>query len=127
MNGITIIDTIEIYELSGWQVLLGFAPFIVCFVVMLVRLYRAFKKGTAYEQARAVISTEHWNPKEFIISLVGAVLSFALMLGLETYCPAKYIETQYNIVIDDSVSFNDFHEKYEIVSIDGNEYRVKEK
>ena len=34
---------------------------------------------------------------------------------------------EYTVTVDDSVSFNDFHEKYEIVSVDGNEYRVKEK
>jgi hypothetical protein len=34
---------------------------------------------------------------------------------------------EYTVTIDDSVSFDDFHEKYEIVSVNGNEYRVVEK
>ena len=34
---------------------------------------------------------------------------------------------EYTITVDDTVSFNDFMEKYEIISIDGIEYRVKEK
>ena len=34
---------------------------------------------------------------------------------------------EYTVTVNDNVSFNDFHEKYEIVSVDGEEYRVKEK
>ena len=37
------------------------------------------------------------------------------------------IHMEYTIIIDDNVSFNDFYEKYEIVSMDGTEYRVVEK
>lgn len=34
---------------------------------------------------------------------------------------------EYTVIVDDSVSFNDFHAKYEIISTNGNEYRVAEK
>ena len=34
---------------------------------------------------------------------------------------------EYTITVDDTVSFNDFMEKYEIISVDGIEYRVREK
>ena len=34
---------------------------------------------------------------------------------------------EYTVTVDDSVSFNDFHAKYEIISINGDEYRVVEK
>lgn len=33
---------------------------------------------------------------------------------------------EYTIEVDDSVSFNDFFDRYEIVSVDGDRYRVKE-
>ena len=35
--------------------------------------------------------------------------------------------TEYTITIDDSVSFNDFFNKYEILKVDGDIYRVIEK
>lgn len=34
---------------------------------------------------------------------------------------------EYTVTVDDNVSFNDFYERYEIVSIDGSAYRVVEK
>lgn len=34
---------------------------------------------------------------------------------------------EYIVTVDDGVGFNDFHEKYEIISTDGIEYRVVEK
>lgn len=34
---------------------------------------------------------------------------------------------EYTVVIDESVTFNDFYEKYEILSVNSNEYRVIEK
>ena len=40
--------------------------------------------------------------------------------------PTEY-ETQYKVTIDDSVSMNDFNEKYEIVDQDGRIYTVREK
>ena len=66
MDGITIVNVIEIYELAGWQFILGIIPMIVCATILFVRMYKAFKKGSAEEQARGVISAEHWNPKELL-------------------------------------------------------------
>ena len=31
---------------------------------------------------------------------------------------------EYTVVVDDNVSFNEFYKKYEIISVDGNKYRV---
>ena len=57
--------------------------------------------------------------------IVGSVL-FGTMVGANTGEPTEY-ETQYKVIIDDSVSMNDFVDKYEIVNQDGKIYTVKER
>ena len=115
MSGVTILDTIEIYGLTGWQFLLGMSPLFLAAVIMFVRMYKAFKKGSESDQAMMLLNLEFWSPKEFIILLVGTVLSVALVLCLETYCPADYVETRYKVTVDETTSFVEFHDKYNIV------------
>lgn len=64
-----------------------------------------------------------------------AVFSFVLLfsscilapiVGATTGEPTEY-ETQYKVTIDDSVSMNEFNEKYEIVDQDGRIYTVRER
>lgn len=59
MNGINIVDVIEIYELAWWQFILGITPMIICAIILFNRMYKAFKKGSAEEQARSVLSAEY--------------------------------------------------------------------
>ena len=61
-----------------------------------------------------------------IITLILAVISFLLFIyGLLPSQKVAY--TEYQVTIDDSVSFNEFTEKYEIIDSDGKIYTVKEK
>lgn len=60
-----------------------------------------------------------------IIFLVGGAL-FGTLAGRTTGDPIEY-ETQYKVTIDDSVSMNEFIEKYEIIDQDGKIYTVREK
>ena len=59
------------------------------------------------------------------VFIVGSAL-FGTMVGCSTGEPTEY-ETQYKVVIDDSVSMNEFTEKYEIIDQDGKIYTVREK
>lgn len=126
MNGITIINSTDIYGISGWQILLALCPLILSAIVFFVRLHKAFKKGTTYEQARGVISIEHWSPKECLTILIGGVLAVILIVYFN-YRPADYIETQYIIKIENSVSFNDVYNKYEIVEEKEDTFIVRER
>lgn len=65
-------------------------------------------------------------------------LSFATLLSLPIVFLATFLaieifplptqETQYKVIIDDSVSFNEFNSNYEIISCeDGKIYTIKEK
>ena len=58
--------------------------------------------------------------------------STLLVIGNIWFCIAQiddYNTThmEYTVTVDDNVGFNDFYEKYEIVSVNGHEYRVVEK
>ena len=127
MNGINIVDVIEIYELAWWQFILGLTPMIICAVILFIRMYKAFKKGSAEEQARSVLSAEHWHPKEILWIFLGGLLSFILLLCLKSYCPADHVETRYEVAVTDSVTFNDFYKTYEIIEARSDTFIVKER
>ena len=127
MNGVTILDTIEIYVLSGWQVVLGMAPLFVAAIIMFVRMYKAFKKGTEDEQAMMALIPEHWDLREFYILLIGCIISVGLTICLENCCPAKYIETHYKVKVDETASFVEFHNKYEVIEEKQEYFLAKER
>lgn len=60
-----------------------------------------------------------------IVFLVGGAL-FGAFVGYATGEPTEY-ETQYKVVIDDSVSMNEFTEKYIIIDQEGKIYTVRER
>lgn len=127
MNGVVVLDSIELYQIAVWQFLLGFLPLIVAAVIFFTRQHIAFKKGTAEEQARGVVSCEHWHPKELLLLVVGGFLSLILLLCLGKFCPADYIETHYEIQVDDSASFNEVYNTYTIIEEREDTFIVKER
>ena len=127
MEGIVILDTIHIYQLAWWQIILMLLPLIGSAIIFFIRLNKAIKKGTPEEQARGVVSSNNWSPNEFLITLSGGVLSIILGLLISINCPAQFIETQYEIKIEDSVSFNDFYNSYIILEEKENTFVVKER
>lgn len=72
--------------------------------------------------------------KELIFIIITVVflatIFSALMGGLFADCilsKAVEYETQYKVTIDDSVSMNDFNEKYEVIDQEGKIYTVRER
>ena len=59
---------------------------------------------------------------------VGIILGliFGFICGMWCETPAKY-ETHYQVIIDDSVSMNDFLDKYEIIDTEGKILTIKER
>lgn len=53
-------------------------------------------------------------------------LIFGFLLGVVCETPTKY-ETQYQVIIYDSVPMNDFLDKYEIIDTEGKIFTVKER
>ena len=60
-----------------------------------------------------------------LISAIGGSL-IGGMLGGAAHIPAAY-ETHYKVTIDDSVSMNEFLDKYEILDQEGKIYTVRER
>ena len=127
MDGIAVLDTIEIYTTAWWQIILCLLPTIIAGVVFQIRFKMAFKKGSAEEQANNVVSVEHWSPKELLIVLAGGLVSMFLAACMPNLWPTHYVETRYEIKVEDSVSFNDVYNKYVILEEKENTIIVKER
>ena len=62
----------------------------------------------------------------FLLIFIACGGLFGVSVGCTTGEPIEY-ETQYKVVIDDSVPMDEFTEKYEIIDQDGKIYTVREK
>lgn len=58
-----------------------------------------------------------------------ALLIICVVLTIVCGCliPKKKIETRYQVIVDDSVSMNEFQDKYEIIEVEGKIYTVRER
>lgn len=119
MNGITILNSTEIVAKTA---LIWDAKCTVSLCVMLAGLLILL--GMLWVSSK-------WSEQRFdVVLLIGSTL---FVLGLvftilfyKTENPIAY-KTQYQVTVDDSVSLNEFLEKYTIISIDGKIYTVEEK
>ena len=60
-----------------------------------------------------------------LMSILGAILGAVIWSGVSD--DAKRSTTTYDVLISDEVKMNEFNEKYEIVSQNGNIYTIKER
>lgn len=115
MNGITIIEEhlCRVVELPS---LIAIGVFVTLLCVGTLAFY-----GWAYKD------TERKSMK--ILTLCCSIGIVIMCIALWTVQICNYNKTHYEYVVevDDSVTFNDFFDRYEIVSVDGDRYRVKER
>jgi lipid-A-disaccharide synthase-like uncharacterized protein len=121
MIGVTIIDSIDIFQLAGWQLLVGFIPYIIFAAIGFILMYKTESKNTSV--------TPHASfPVKFVVYLlIGGFISLVSILLMGKFCPADYVETQYEIRIEDSASFNEVYEKYSIIEEKEDTFIVTEK
>ena len=116
MNGVEILSSQTIYETeaSWWLIAVGAG------VGLLIALIVAIIEWVTLEFDAAYI------PLIIIATLVGAFVGFlgCIMSEHETDT-VDHIE--YKVTIDDSVSMNEFLDKYEILDQEGKIYTVKER
>lgn len=103
MTGVTILDTMEIYTLSWQQFVFGFTPMAIAAIISFVHIRIDYRKSTKHK------------PWEILYCVIGGILSLVLMLCLDRNCPADYVETRYKVTVDETTSFVEFHDKYNIV------------
>ena len=114
MNGVTIIEEhlCRVVELPQLIAICIFFTFI-CFAVL--AFYRWAYKDTKKKSTR-------------IMAICCSIAVVVMCIVLWTVQIRNYNDThfEYTVKVDDSVGFNDFLDRYEIISVDGDEYRVKE-
>ena len=109
MEGVTILNTYEYLTNTAtivWLILLCLWFFALSFVA----LFALFK-----------YKSESW--KEPVLFVICAILTIICGCLIPEY---KY-ETRYQVTTDDSVSINEFQNKYEIIKVEGKIYTVRER
>jgi hypothetical protein len=106
MNGVEILSSEALTTWYGWT--FGVAVFITVAVYLIVL----------------------FSTKEIGLGIVAGIIAFLLCalffagFGIGEYETGEY---EYKVTIDDSVSMNEFLDKYEILDQEGKIYTVKEK
>jgi cell division protein FtsW (lipid II flippase) len=110
MNGIEILSSETIYNtfLPGWLGITGFFMIIVftCLAIYFASDCRSFT---------------------IIVCLILTVCGIVLMVAALVSNHDSINRIEYKVTIDDSVSMNEFLDKYEILDQEGKIYTVKEK
>lgn len=116
MNGITIIEE-HLCRVVEMPSLIANGIFFTLLSIGMLVLYRFMYKSGSKSKAIKIFV---W------CCSVAVVIMNIVFWVIQIY---NYNEThfEYTIEVDDSVGFNDFFDKYEIVSVDGDRYRVTER
>lgn len=114
MGGITIVEE-HLCRVVELEQLITICVFFTLLCIGAFAFYRWDYKNT----------DNKYNKKLDILCAIGIVI---LCIALWVDQIDKYNKTHYEYVVevDNSVTLNDFFDRYEIVSVDGNRYRVKE-
>ena len=110
MNGVEILSSETIYNtyLPEWCIAIGFM-LMIAFVVLL---------AASLADGKTILSLI------FIVLMIG---SFSVMIFSDTENKTDINYIEYKVTIDDSVSMNEFLDKYEIIDQEGKIYTVKER
>lgn len=124
MNGVTIISSTDTYTLAGWQFCVGLLPLIISAVIYFYLLGKSLNNRTPEQKAT---NTSDFDTKHLLIIFIGGLCSFVLLFCLGRYYPASYVDTQYEIEIADSASFNEVYDKHNIIYEKENTFIVVER
>ena len=115
MNGVEILATEEVaVAWANWNWKGFLSTIVLVFVITAI-----------FSIVAGIIDGANMGIVVFLASFIIGSALFGTLVGLTTGEPTEY-ETQYKVVIDDSVSMNEFVEKYEIIDQDGKIYIVRE-
>lgn len=110
MNGVTILNSYE-YLINDANIVGSIFLFLGLLAASIVMLIALFKYSFGYFGTKITIF----------------VLLATLTITVGCLIPKKKYETQYQVIVDDSVSMNEFQNKYEIIKVEGKIYTVKER
>ena len=108
MNGVTILNSYE-YLTNFGSVFIISALCVWFFTVVVLVLLSLLKHGC-----------DSWKGPVFLVICV--VLT--IVCG---FIPERKYEIHYQVTVDNSVSMNEFQDKYEIIEVEGKIYTVRER
>lgn len=113
MNGVTIIEE-HLCRVMEMNELVGIGTITTLFFGLVLLLYRGLCKYDVVDK------------KGKTACMVCSILVFVMYVVVWIVGINNYNEThfEYTVEVDNSVGFNEFFDKYEIVSVDGDRYRV---
>ncbi len=116
MNGVEILNETQVVAESafGWTTF-WIASSIIFGIFIIIGIILSITDGPDLVGWIAIISAG---------IIVGLIFGFIFGMGDET--PTKY-ETHYQVIIDDSVSMNDFLNRYEIIDTEGKILTIRER
>lgn len=107
MNGVTI--------LNSYEKLINIGPFVGTIILCVLSAACALSIAIM-----CLIHEGDWiNFILLIVFILGAIVCGCLI-------PDKKYETYYQVIVDDSVTMNEFQSEYEIIKVEGQIYTVKE-
>ena len=110
MNGVTILNSYE-YLTNVVSIIGANVVFVVLLMASIFILIKLFKYSSRCS----------WTEFAIFVICVVLTITFGCLVPKEKY------ETQYQVTVDDSVSMNEFQNKYEIIRVDGKIYTIKER
>ena len=109
MDGVTILNTVEKGGFSVW----GLIVFVLCVVGTFLLLYLFIRSAAEYDDTASLIFT--------LMMLCGICTT---VVGCALWGPTY---KEYKVIVDESVSFEEFTDKYEVVGQEGEIYTVVER
>ena len=109
MNGVIILNSYESLTNFGSILLIS----ILCawfFAVAILALFALLKYGC-----------NSWKAPAFLVICVVLTIVCGCLIPKDKY------ETRYQVTVDNSVSMNEFQNKYEIIEVEGKIYTVRER
>lgn len=110
MNGVKILNSYE-YLTNVASIIGANILFVVCLIASIFILIKLLKYKSIFS----------WREFAIFFILVLLTITFGCLIPKEKY------ETNYQVMVDDSVSMNEFQSKYEIIKVEGNIYTVKDR
>lgn len=125
MNGVTILSSTEVVAKTThiWDI--KCTIFLIILIIGIISLIGIIHSIHKYDDAEE----QCWWCRTPTVILISAMISVGLTCSLCSYLQDTPIEykTQYQVTVADTVSMNEFTERYSIISVDGKIYTVEEK
>lgn len=109
MDGVTILAENAVYELSKIQLMIIFGLFVLSVLCLI--------STTVPRHCDSVI----W------LTIVSIAMLFAAVVCAIVMEPKTFVEYEYKVTVDETVSFNEFREQYEVIAQEGQIYTVVER